>query len=83
MDTNDPRAHQENIAGGPHLVTGNKFQWYDHPGIGPGLFGYNVLYRKTNFAIKVLNGNKGCEVKFHIRMINDGHWKIGWGAGNF
>jgi RHS repeat-associated protein len=79
---NSSEARPEKLAEGSHLINGNRFQYYDHPGIGPGVSGYKGSFKISNFAVKVLNGNKGCEVKFHM-LIDGTKMKVTWGQGNF
>jgi len=76
---NDSSAYQELNSDVPKSISGNKFAWYDHPDIGA----VSSHYRKVNFAVKAVNGNKQCEVQFHSLMTFDGSWHVGWGRGNY
>lgn len=72
-----------------HKVDGNQFSWWDHPGPSPTKTVFpgdrvpiTSFYGRYNFIVKAINGNKQCQVKFHVSMdYNAGHWNIGWGKG--
>jgi hypothetical protein len=75
------RSRPEDISGAVK-VNGNQFSWYDHPGTPVGVS--STYYRKTNFVIKVTNGRKHSEVRFHfIQTFTNGKWKIAWGRNNY
>lgn len=60
---------------------GDTVSWWDHPGtIGTDVEGY---YTKRNFYIKAYNGERHCEVAFHLtfRVFRRQITNAGWGRG--
>ena len=79
---NDPVSSPDWLIGAPQKITGNKFTWYDHPGIGTN--GISSYERRMNFVVKVISGKRQSEVKFHfIQTFNNGSWSVSWGRGNY
>lgn len=62
---------------------GNQYSRWDHPGNGiPADAPFKSLYRRSNFVVKVYNGNTGCRVDFHtISRFSNGVWSHSWDAG--
>jgi hypothetical protein len=61
--------------GVPHSADGNRFSWYDHPGLTSWDPNYS---RFENHIVKVYKGKTVCEVKFHfIQHGNNIHWGPG------
>lgn len=62
---------------------GNTVSWWDHPGtLAAGVEGY---YTKRNFYIKAYNGERHCEVAFHLtfRVFRGQITNAGWGRGMY
>jgi hypothetical protein len=79
---NDQGARRDQLDIAPLTIKGNKFSWWDQPG-QPNQ-GVKSYWRSSNFTVKVYNGSKQCEVKFHFIMTftSTGGWDIHWGSGN-
>jgi len=77
---NDPNNSAVN---GVSKTDGGTFVWADHPGQSkhgyegwPDLTAYEGDW---DFAVKAINGNQQCEVKFHARMkLQNGNWEVNW-----
>lgn len=62
---------------------GGTVSWWDHPGTqAAGVRGY---FTRRNFYIKAYNGERHCEVAFHLsfRVFNGQMTNVGWGNGNY
>ena len=62
---------------------GNTVSWWDHPGtLATGVQGY---YTKRNFFIKAYNGERYCELAFHLtfRIFRGQITNSGWGRGTY
>jgi hypothetical protein len=61
---------------------GDTVSWWDHPGTIGAERNY---FTKRNFYIKAYNGEKHCEVAFHLTFaVSNGQlMNAGWGAGTY
>jgi len=78
------RAHTRRRASVPRPCRdGNTVSYWDHPGtLATGTLGY---FTKRNFNIKAYNGDRHCEVAFHLtfRVFSGRMIDAGWGADTY
>jgi hypothetical protein len=79
----DTAGRMENLAGAVPRPRrdGDTVSWWDHPGtLATDVQGY---FTKRNFYVKAYNGERHCEVAFHLtfRVFNGRMTDTGWGPG--